>query len=377
MIFTVENGCFDYDKKRQDNFLLQNINFSFSKGELIAVLGPNGAGKTTLLRCMMGLLPWRSGATLLDGENIRHIPYNLLWRRIAYVPQAKNPLGMFKVEELVLLGRSSHFSLLRQPSAQDREIAMDCLRRLHIQHLAGRNCRQISGGELQMALIARALAAQPEVLILDEPESNLDFKNQLVVLDAMSELVEQGIACVFNTHYPAHAMQRADKALLLDRQGHYRFGPTTEIINEDNIKNAFGVEAVIGEIETKHRIYRDILPVSVLKLDLESESLADANGANQKGEDHMTQENAEERSRETRVAIVGAIVEDRNAAEKINELLHEYAKYIIGRMGMPYEKKDVSIICVVIDAPEEITAALSGKLGRIHGVNIKTTYSRI
>ncbi|MCR4962420.1 MAG: ATP-binding cassette domain-containing protein [Firmicutes bacterium] len=377
MIFSVENGCFDYDKKRQDDFLLQNINFSFGPGELIAVLGPNGAGKTTLLRCMMGLLPWRQGATLLDGENIRHIPYNMLWRRIAYVPQAKNPLGMFTVEELVLLGRSSHFSLLRQPSAQDKEIASDCLRRLHIQHLAGRNCRQISGGELQMALIARALAAQPEVLILDEPESNLDFKNQLVVLDAMSELAEQGIACVFNTHYPAHAMQRADKALLLDKQGRYRFGLTGEIINEDNIKEAFGVEAVIGEIETKHRVYRDILPVSVLQLDLEPPAGRHADNEEKKGEAHMEKEISEERSRETRVAIVGAIVENREAAEKINELLHEYAPYIIGRMGMPYEKKDVSIICVVVDAPEEITAALSGKLGRLSGVNIKTTYSRI
>ncbi len=383
MIFTVENGCFSYDKKWQGPMLLRDINFSVTQGALLAILGPNGAGKTTLLRCMMGLLPWRSGVTLLDGEDLRQIRHDRLWRRIAYVPQAKNALGMFTVEELVLLGRSSHFSLLRQPSSHDRQVAAQAMQQLHIAHLAKRNCRQISGGELQMALIARALAAEPELLILDEPESNLDFKNQLIVLDAMSELTAQGISCIFNTHYPAHAMQRADQSLLLDKQGNYSFGATGEIITEANIEAAFGVKAVIGEIETKHQVYRDILPISVLRLDMDAPEQSDSRSIPaQKEETAMAEENGGKQQgiaaeQDTRVAIIGVIVENRANAERINELLHEYGKYIVGRMGMPYEKKGISIICVVIDAPETVISALSGKLGLLNGVSIKTTYSKI
>ncbi|MEG2213218.1 MAG: ABC transporter ATP-binding protein, partial [Clostridiales bacterium] len=272
MIFSVVNGSFSYQIKAKPlQFLLRDLNFSLKKGQLMAVLGPNGAGKTTLLRCMMGLLHWQKGMTLLDGENLKNFRHDQLWRKIAYVPQAKSSVGMFTVFDMVLLGRSSHFGMLQQPGAEDRRIAAEALAMLHISTLAKRNCGQISGGELQMVLIARALAAQPELLVLDEPESNLDFKNQLIVLDAMTELTQQGISCIFNTHYPAHAMQRADQSLLLDKQGNYLFGATADIITEDNIEAAFGVKTVIGEIETEHRIYRDILPVSVLRMDFEKQ----------------------------------------------------------------------------------------------------------
>lgn len=114
-----------------------------------------------------------------------------------------------------------------------------------------------------MVLIARAIASEPELLVLDEPESNLDFKNQLIVLDAISSLASEGVACVFNTHYPAHALQRADKSLLLTKGGMYIYGPTRYVVSEDDIRSIFGVNAIIGDFGDEH--VQSVVPVSVLE----------------------------------------------------------------------------------------------------------------
>jgi len=356
--FEVKNGCFSYEKGGRQ--VLSGVSFALEPGELTAVLGPNGAGKTTFLRCMTGLLPWRSGESLLDGEPLRSFRPAQLWRRLAYVPQARGAASALKVEEMVLLGRSSRFSALSQPSKEDAGKAGEAIERLHLEGLRGRPCSQLSGGELQMVLIARALAAEPEMLVLDEPESNLDFKNQLIILETLTELAEKGMTCVFNTHYPAHALQRAHRSLLLARDGSWRFGESAGVITEESIASAFGVKAVIGEIETPHNIYKDILPVSVLTMEL----------------DAPEEPTGEETEMETRIAIIGIIVEDREAAERINELLHEFGQYVVGRMGMPYPKKNVSIISVIMDGPEDVISSLSGRLGMLRGVSIKTTYSK-
>ena len=116
-----------------------------------------------------------------------------------------------------------------------------------------------------MVLIARALAAESEILILDEPESNLDFKNQLIVLDAMSRLAAEGMCCIFNTHYPTHALMRATKSLIVPKQGEAFFGDTAQIVTEENIEKAFGVETVIGEVETRGNQYKSILPLRIAK----------------------------------------------------------------------------------------------------------------
>jgi iron complex transport system ATP-binding protein len=210
-----------------------------------------------------------------------------------------------------------------------------------------------------MVLIARAIAAGPELLILDEPESGLDFKNQLLVLNTISDLASQGMACIFNTHYPAHALQRADKALLLWK-GTSLFGQTARILTEETLAAAFGVRAAIGELETPHELLRAVLPVEILTDKAQSLTI------DLKGDLTM----------ETRIAIIAIIVEDRGAADRINALLSEYGSYIIGRMGLPYPKKELSLISVALDAPEETVAALSGKLGMVHGISVKTTYSK-
>lgn len=360
MIFSVENGSFAYDKKASpDGRILKNISFSASSGELVAILGPNGAGKTTLLRCMMGFLPWTQGRSIIDSEDVKAIPPRALWQRIAYVPQARGAASSFTLGDMVLMGRSSHFGMFSHPGELDREKANWAIERLGLGHIAHRRCNEISGGELQMALIARAIAAEPELLILDEPESNLDFRNQLIILDTMHQLADSGLLCIFNTHYPAHGLRHADHALLLSKGGGFAYGESRAVITEENLASAFGVDTVIGEIETKHSTYFDVLPIRVIGERKDAPLKA-----------------AKEETMETRIAIIGIIIEDRDSAERINELLHEYGQYIIGRMGMPYEKKQLSIISVIVDAPEQVVSTLSGKLGMLSGVNVKTTYSK-
>ena len=268
MRLTIENGCFAY---RGGPPILKDINIEVNSGEILAVLGPNGSGKTTLLRCMMDMLHWQSGRSLIDGEDIKAMPASRLWRRMAYVPQAKSAAVSYTVFQTVLLGRSSHIGAFSSPGEEDIRIAERVMNSLGISALADKPCHALSGGELQMVLIARAMAAEPEILVLDEPESNLDFKNQLIVLDAMSSLAAKGVACIFNTHYPAHALQRAGKSLLLFRDeaegrgaAHGCIsGGTLQVVTEDNIRRAFGVNAVIGEVETAGSVLKSVVPLNI------------------------------------------------------------------------------------------------------------------
>lgn len=261
MRFSVENGCFSYKNGKK---LLQGINFSAEGGDITAILGPNGSGKTTLLRCAMGLLAWDGGESRLDGRSICGIPYRERWRLMAYVPQSKSAALACTAEEMVLLGRASRIGVFSGPGTQDIDTVRRVLSELGISHLAEKPCSRLSGGELQMVLIARALAAEPRVLLLDEPESNLDFRNQLLVLDTLSRLARGGMTVIFNTHYPANALQRANKALLLDGRGSSRFGTAQEVITEENIQAAFGVRTAINSLDTPDGVLWDVLPVSII-----------------------------------------------------------------------------------------------------------------
>lgn len=352
MNFKVENAGFSY--KSGERRVLDKISFEVSSGSLLAILGPNGAGKTTLLRCAMGFLKWSEGRTLLDGRDLRSIPRRELWQTMAYVPQARGAVSPYTAQEMILLGRSSRFGMFSKPGAQDIKTAEEIMERLGISRLRGKRCSEISGGELQMVLIARALAAEPQILILDEPESNLDFKNQLLVMETISRLSAQGMICIFNTHYPAHALQRADKALLLSGSGESLFGAAACVVTQGNIEKAFGVKAVIGEIEAPGSITKDIIPVTV----------------SQAGEGLVREPEPDSPCLATVCVIAGESV-----GTQINSLLHEYNEYLVGRMGMPYKKYGVSIINLTMDAPQSAVRELTRRLSVLPGVSVKATFA--
>ena len=361
-LLRIENGNFAYKSGPQ---ILKDINIEVWPGEILAVLGPNGAGKTTLLRCMMDMLHWQSGRSLLDGEDIRSIPASKLWRRMAYVPQARSAAVSYTAFQTVLLGRSSRIGAFSAPSAEDMKIAESVMERLGISHLADKACYAISGGELQMVLIARAMAAEPEILVLDEPESNLDFKNQLIVLDAMTALAAEGVACIFNTHYPAHALQRAGKALMLSKDGRSIFGDTTSVVTEENIRHAFGVDALIGEVETPHNIMKNVVAVGISE-DGAPEAADGAAGA-------AASEKAGHKE-EAILASITVIMRSNERAALINSAFRDYNHLLIGRMGLPHRRSEKYIISVMLEGPAAEIDALSHRLSLIPDISVKTTY---
>lgn len=174
MQIEVRNGAFHYPNGKS---VLQSVNFSFDGRGVFAVLGPNGAGKTTLLKCLLGLLPWSSGASFFNGRDRREWSTREFWRRTAYVPQARaSAFAPLTLRELVVLGRSARIGAFSQPSRTDWTACDHAMELVGIRVLAERLTTEVSGGQLQLAYIARALAAEPELLVLDEPESSLDFK---------------------------------------------------------------------------------------------------------------------------------------------------------------------------------------------------------
>ena len=353
-LLRIESGSFAYKNGPQ---ILKDINIEVEPGEILAVLGPNGAGKTTLLRCMMDMLHWQSGRSLMDGEDIRSIPASKLWRRMAYVPQARSAAVSYTAFQTVLLGRSSRIGAFSAPSGEDMKVAERVMKRLGISHLADKPCYAISGGELQMVLIARAMAAEPEILVLDEPESNLDFKNQLIVLDAMTALAAEGVACIFNTHYPAHALQRAGKALMLSKDGRSIFGDTTSVVTEENIRRAFGVDALRGEVETPHNIMKNVVAVGI------------------SGEDQGKQQEIPVSDKdETILASITVIMRSNERADLINKAFREYIHLLIGRMGLPHRRSEKYIISVMLEGPAADIEALSHRLSLIPDISVKTTY---
>ena len=229
---------------------------------------------------------------------------------------------------------------------------------------------------------AGVIAMEPEVLVLDEPESNLDFRNQLIVLDAMSALAARGVACIFNTHYPAHALQRAGKSLLLFRGGESISGSTPQVVTEENIRRAFGVDAMIGEVETPHTVMKNIVPVGIAKTDAagmgaaaEADERGPAASADEKSAAAETDKKSVTTEEEKCLASITIISDSNDGAGRINALLREYNHLLIGRMGLPHRSSGKYIITVMLEGPASDIKALTHKLGLIPDISVKTTYA--
>jgi len=356
MIFEVKDGGFNYEKKN----VFKDINFKIQSGDLLAILGPNGIGKTTLIRCMLGFLKWNEGLSLLNNKNILNYNTKDLWSIISYVPQSRNVeksslLGI----EYVLLGLASKINYFNLPKKEDYKKAKEVMDLLSITHMQYRKMNEISGGELQLFLIARALVSDPKLIILDEPESNLDFKNQIIVLDILSKLAKNNIGVIFNTHYPSHALQRANKALLISDCKNSLFGDTQSIITEENLVNAFNVKTSINYVETDHKVYADVLPLEVLEINSQEKLKIKKSDENNK------------------LATISIIVDDNSALMAVNEIIFNSSDFIIGKMAMPYEKRNIEIIVLALDGPIFEIELLHNKFSQINNVCIKVGYSKV
>ncbi|WP_432407607.1 ABC transporter ATP-binding protein [Wukongibacter sp. M2B1] len=259
MLLEVINGTFGY--KRDEN-IISNINFKVGSGKVFTILGPNGVGKTTLLKCILGLYKWRKGEARLYGKPVMDISEKEFWKNISYVPQARNPAFPYTVFDMVLMGRTPYLGIMNMPRKIDKEITREIIEEIGISELSGKSCGAISGGELQLVLIARALASQPKVLVLDEPESNLDMKNQLLILEVLEKLSkEKKISCIINTHFPNHALRISDDTLMMGKDQNYIVGNTWDVVTEGNIKDIFGVKAEEIHLSNNKSKAKIIFPV--------------------------------------------------------------------------------------------------------------------
>ena len=225
------------------------LDLSLGAGEVLCVLGPNGGGKTTLFRTLLGLLPAQAGAVLLEGQPLEAMARGAVARRVGYVPQGHAAQFAFTVREAVLMGRTAHVSLFAAPGAADRDAAERAIQALGIGELAERVVTELSGGERQLAMIARALAQGARALVLDEPTASLDFGNQVRVLREIRRLAAEGYAVVFSTHDPGQAFLAASRVLLLAHGGARRQGAPVEVITAKNLREVYGVEVRVAALE--------------------------------------------------------------------------------------------------------------------------------
>ncbi len=225
------------------DFCLKDVSLEVERGEVVALLGPNGSGKTTLLKCINALLPVKAGKIRIDGIDVSTAGRADLARLVGYVPQSHDPPFPYTVFDVVVMGRTSHLGIFQQPSGSDYALAENALGVVGLSAFRDRPYTQISGGERQLALIARALVQEPKVLLLDEPTAHLDFRNQLAVLKMVRRIsAEKGIGVVMSLHDPNHALLFADTIALMSGGRIVSFGSAGEVVTEENIESVYGVE---------------------------------------------------------------------------------------------------------------------------------------
>ena len=240
----VEKLCFSY----ANHDVLRNVSFSTQGGDFLSILGPNGVGKSTLFRCILGLLKPSSGSILLDGKPIAQYSSVQLARHIAYIPQSHNPVFNFSVQDMVLMGTTAQMGQFSLPGKEQQEQVACALERLGIAHLRDRGYGSISGGERQLALIARGIAQKAKILVLDEPCANLDFGNRIRVMQTLQNLVQDGYCVVQSTHDPDQAYLYSTRILALQGGQVLACGEPKEVYTSQLVSSLYGVEVEVCQV---------------------------------------------------------------------------------------------------------------------------------
>lgn len=237
----VKELTFRYDKK----VVLDHLSFEVNKGEILAILGPNGSGKTTLLKCLNMLLKPK-GSFFIDSFDISKFNEKEIAKFVGYVPQIHSLVFPYKVIDVVVSGRTPYLGF-STPTKKDYDHAYNVLNKLGLTHLADKPYTQLSGGQLRLVLIARALVQQPKILLLDEPTSHLDLKNRVLVLKILREITNEGITIIMSEHDPSLVSIFSDKILLMCNGKIVSYGKAKDVLNRENIAKVYEVNVEIFE----------------------------------------------------------------------------------------------------------------------------------
>ena len=225
--------------------VLKDVSLEIARKEILGVLGPNGAGKSTLLKCVDRILDPQKGCISLDGQDIKKLSRIELAKKIGYIPQSITHVFSATVFDTVLMGRRPHLGW--RTSEKDTEAVLETLQMLHIEDLAMRDINELSGGQMQKVFIARALTQEPDLLLLDEPTSNLDIRHQLEVMHTIKSIVrKKGISAILAIHDLNLAARYADRILMMNSGTIFSDGDPISVLTRDNIKLVYGVEAEVN-----------------------------------------------------------------------------------------------------------------------------------
>ena len=244
MSIEVKDLCFAYGERE----VLHGVNFKAEAGEFLSILGPNGVGKSTLFRCVLGLLRDYTGSITVEGRDAKSLSIREAAKLIAYIPQSSHPAFNYSVRDIVLMGTTSGLGTFSTPKREDVRRVEEALEKIGISHLADRCFHRISGGERQLALIARALVQRAPVLMLDEPTASLDFGNQLLVLTQARELASEGYTVIQTTHNPEQSFMFSDRILAISGGSVLTEGRPRDVLTSDMMRRLYGVEVEVSSL---------------------------------------------------------------------------------------------------------------------------------
>ena len=273
MILSIRELSFAY----RDCPVLRDVSLQVNAGEIVCVVGPNGSGKTTLLDCAAGFLHPQKGEIDVCGKPLHAYRRQLLAQKIAYVPQNHHPTFPYSVRDIVLMGRTAHSGLFRSYTAEDTAACVEAMRLVGIEAMADRIYTTLSGGELKLVMLARALSQKPSLILLDEPTASLDFQNELRFLETLTALVKrQNIAALIATHALSHAFyfERCGvpvRTALLSKGKPVLLGAPQETLTKEILAEKFGVDAQISETEVNGETIRHITLLRTLERKDDSE----------------------------------------------------------------------------------------------------------
>lgn len=241
--------------------IVHGISFDVADGEFSCILGANGCGKTTTLKTILGLVAPLSGTVKMNGSSTLGMRESQRAKLFAYIPQTHTPPFPYTVHDVVQLGRTAYIGRLSRSSAHDEDVVESCMRRMGIQDLAGQPYTQLSGGQQQLVLIARALAQEPALLVMDEPTASLDFGNQQLVLRQMRHLTEEGMSVLMVTHDPDHALLCADRVVVMEEGNITAYGKPRDVLGTNLLKRIYRADLEVTDVQLHDRTQRVCVPI--------------------------------------------------------------------------------------------------------------------